>query len=84
MTYTIILEKRAKKELNNIPEKDQIKIIRVLDTISREPFAGKKLGGELQGKYAVRAWPYRIIYEIRKRELYVSVVHIGHRQGVYK
>jgi addiction module RelE/StbE family toxin len=83
MVYKVIIEKRARKELNKIPERDQIKIIRVFDVISRDPFSGKKLSGELLGLYAVRVWPYRIIYEIRKKELYVSIVHVGHRQGVY-
>ncbi|MDP2736947.1 MAG: type II toxin-antitoxin system RelE/ParE family toxin [bacterium] len=83
MVYKVILEKRARKELNKIPKIDQIKIIRVFYAISKNPFSGKKLSGELLGLYAIRVWPYRVIYEIRKKELYVSVVHVGHRQGVY-
>lgn len=84
MAYEVILEKRARKELNKIPEKDRVKITRIFDVISKNPFLGKKLSGELLGQYAIRAWPYRIIYEINKKELVVLVIGVGHRQGVYK
>ena len=56
----------------------------VLNILSKDPFSGKKLEGELKGKYSIRAWPYRIVYQILKNELIVLVVDIGHRQGVYR
>lgn len=84
MAYVLILETNAKKELNKIPQLYRGKIIKALDSLTENPFQGKKLDGELTGKYSIKVWPYRIIYEIRKRELYVTVVHIGHRQGIYK
>ena len=82
--YLLILEQRAKKELARIPDRDRVKIERVLEVIVYDPFSGKKLSGELLGQYAVRAWPYRIVYKIYKNELIVSVVHIGHRKDVYR
>jgi mRNA interferase RelE/StbE len=54
-----------------------------LEDILQDPFSGKKLEGELKNCYSSRAWPYRIIYEIRKKELVIVVIKIGHRQGVY-
>jgi mRNA-degrading endonuclease RelE of RelBE toxin-antitoxin system len=41
------------------------------------------LGGKLKGCYSLRAWPYRIIYQIIKKSLYVAVIRILHRQGAY-
>jgi len=55
-----------------------------LDEIALDPFVGKKLKGEYENQYSYRVWPYRIIYEIRKNELVVLVIRVGHRQGVYK
>ena len=83
MAYTLIIEKQAEKELDKIPRQYRGKIRAAFRSLTEDPFQGKKLDGELKGKYSIRAWPYRIIYEIRKKELYVSVVHVGHRQGVY-
>lgn len=49
-----------------------------------DPFIGKKLEGRFEGAYSYRVWPYRIIYRVYKNLLIVVVVHVGHRQGVYK
>lgn len=83
MKYTVSLKPSAEKALNKLNEKDQIKIKRILLELSLDPYIGKKLKGDLEGEYTVRAWPYRIIYKIIKKELIIIVVKIGHRQGVY-
>ncbi len=63
---------------------DRTKIVRILESIERDPYVGKKLQGDLRDQYSIRALPYRIVYETYKRELLVIVIKIGHRQGVYK
>ena len=83
MKYTVRLKPSAEKVLNKLQEKDQTKIKRVLYELSLDPFIGKKLKGDLEGEYTIRAWPYRIIYRIQKKELIVFIAKIGHRQGVY-
>ena len=55
-----------------------------LDALEEDPFIGKKLSGEFQGIRSFRVWPYRILYEIKKKELFVFVIRIAHRQGAYK
>ena len=44
---------------------------------------GKKLKGELAGQYSLAIKPYRIVYTVEKKVVTVTVLHIGHRQGVY-
>ena len=83
MEFTLRLEPRTEKELNNIPSPFKERITITLASIAANPWAGKKLKGEYQGSYSVRVWPYRIIYKIYKRELFVLVIKIKHRQGVY-
>ena len=82
--YQIVFSKKANKSLQKIPTVYLIRIKRKLALISKEPYSGKKLEGDLADKYSVRAWPYRIIYSIRKDKLIVEVLKIEHRQGVYK
>jgi mRNA-degrading endonuclease RelE of RelBE toxin-antitoxin system len=55
-----------------------------LQGLRENPFAGKKLQGELFGLYCLRVWPYRIIYTIEKRVITVTVVAIGQRKDVYR
>jgi mRNA interferase RelE/StbE len=84
MVWEIKIEKKVLKQLDRIPLPYQKKVLAALTVIANNPFLGKKLRGELADLYSYRVWPYRIIYKIYKHLLVVVVIHIGHRQGVYK
>lgn len=57
---------------------------KVLDDLQRDPFQGKRLKGKLAGRYSYRIGSYRIIYLVKRRELIVLVIDIGHRRDIYK
>lgn len=80
----VIIAKGAQKQYKRLPQSEQSKIKKKLATLSEDPRAGKKLEGELKGRRAIRAWPYRIIYLINKDKNRVEVSEILHRQGAYK
>ncbi len=67
-----------------LSRKDQERIAIVLTELAHNPFAGKKLDGDLEGFYSWRVWPYRVLYSIEKHIISVTVVFIGHRKDVYK
>ena len=83
MQYQLIIEKRAQKDLDRIPTAYKDKFTKAFLALTDDPFMGKKLDGDLKGNYSLRVWPYRVIYRVYKKQLIVSVVYIGHRQGVY-
>lgn len=83
MRWEVKLERRAEKGLEKIPERHQKRVLATFSVLAADPFLGKKLQGELQGLYAYRVWPYRIIYKLYKRLLVVVIIRIGHRQGSY-
>lgn len=80
--FEVILTKKAQKYLKKFPLKDQSRIKRKLLYLEKSPHLEKKLGGELEGLYTFRIWPYRAIYWIEKKTVWV--VKIQHRQGAYK
>ena len=84
MKYRVRIKPKAKTELNNIPKRDYYRVITLLVGLAGDPFIGKKLRGKYKNCYSIRVWPYRIIYQIYKKELLVFVIRIGHRQGIYK
>lgn len=84
MVYKIKLKPKAEKELNKIPHQYHDRIINCLDSLSLNPFIGKKLTGKFKNYYSFRVWPYRIIYAIFKQQLIIYIISISHRQGVYK
>ena len=83
MKYCLVIPKRVQKEIDRIDKKYKVKLLLALKILEEEPFEGKKLEGEYKGKWSYRVWPYRIIYEIRKSELIILIIHIGHRQSAY-
>lgn len=70
------------KQLKKLPLSERKKVIRKLELLQSDPKAGKELRGELEGLRSLRAWPYRIIYEIKYDS--VIVYSVAHRQGAYK
>lgn len=73
---------QAVKQLKKLPKIEVKKIIRKLEILLTEPLTGKQLKGELEGLSSLRAWPYRIIYEVKSDS--VVIYSIAHRQGIYK
>ncbi|MFH0851683.1 MAG: type II toxin-antitoxin system RelE/ParE family toxin [Candidatus Peregrinibacteria bacterium] len=82
--YSVELRPKARKALARLPREHQERIAVAIDTLSEDPFIGKKLEGKFRGAWTLRVWPYRIIYRIDRRVIAVEVLNIGHRQGVYK
>jgi mRNA interferase RelE/StbE len=83
MKYCLVIPKKVQKEIDRIDKKYKVKVLLALKILEEEPYTGKKLEGEYSGKRSYRVWPYRIIYEIRKKELIILIIHIGHRQSAY-
>jgi mRNA interferase RelE/StbE len=83
MKYQLIVPKRVQKELDKIDSRYKARISIALLALEGDPFLGKKLKGEYQKERSYEVWPFRIVYEIRKRELIVLIITIAHRQGVY-
>ena len=84
MKYDLKIKPNVQKELEKLPKADYYRILSALSILAGNPYIGKKMKGEFGGSYSYRVWPYRIIYDVYKKELLVLVVRVGHRQGVYK
>ncbi|OGJ62123.1 hypothetical protein A3A67_05640 [Candidatus Peribacteria bacterium RIFCSPLOWO2_01_FULL_51_18] len=82
--YSVKLRPKARKELARLSREYQERIAIAIDTLSENPFIGKKLEGKFRGAWTLRVWPYRIIYKIDQVTITVEVLKIRHRQGVYK
>ena len=83
MAFVLQIKPKARKNLDKLPEAYRPRIWQALREIEADSFFGKKLSGKRADQYSVRVWPYRIVYIIKKKELIVLVIDVGHRQGVY-
>jgi mRNA interferase RelE/StbE len=80
----VVLARRARVELLelNWPLIDAVQD--ALALLEREPFAGHKLQGRLQGLRSLRVGTYRIIYQLAEGDRTVRVATIRHRSLVYR
>lgn len=84
MRYRVILTKSVQKTLDRLPEEVARRILARLAGLETNPRPAdvKKLKG--RDAWRVRVGDYRVIFEIRDRELQVLVITIGHRGDVYR
>ena len=84
MSYNILIERQAQKELSNLPKLDLKKIEAAILKLANNPrpHNSKKLTGR-EG-WRIRVGNYRVIYLIEDNNLVVIVVEVGHRKEVYK
>jgi mRNA interferase RelE/StbE len=82
--YNLLIKPSAVKEIENIPQKDRLRIIQKIKGLANNPRPPgcEKLSGE--NRYRIRKGVYRIVYSVADRELHIIVVKVGHRRDVYK
>lgn len=80
----VALSEDAQKQYKRLPKTQQTKINKKLIILQQNPYSGKKLAGEFSDFWVIRAWPYRIIYEINEKAKRIEIHKIKHRQGAYK
>lgn len=84
MEYQVRTKPNVDKKLKSLTKTDYYRMLAAFTVLAKDPFVGKKLGGEFKNCYNYRVWPYRIVYQIYKKALIVLVIRVGHRQGVYR
>ncbi len=83
-SYSLAFKKSVAKDLRSIPNQDVKRILKRIESLRENPRVkgSVKLSGQEQ--YRIRKGVYRIVYEIKDKELIVLVVKVGHRSKVYK
>jgi mRNA interferase RelE/StbE len=85
--YKIELSRQAGKDLEKVYRSDRRlyhRFLSAFDEIAKEPETGKSLHGELRGLRSYRMGSYRILYEIRRGQLVIVIIDLGHRREIYK
>jgi mRNA interferase RelE/StbE len=84
MPYAVHLKRSAEKELADLPQEMQKRIIKRLLTLKANPRppGAKKLGGG--ERYRIRVGDYRVLYTIDDALQKIEVSAVGHRREVYR
>lgn len=85
MSYTIIIPKRVRKQLDALPEKVYKRIaikVKQLEDNPRPEGVTKLKGTE--NEYRIRIGDYRIRYEVDDDKLIILLLQCKHRRDVYR
>ena len=84
MIYSILILRGAQKELSDLPKPTYERVKEAIRKLSDDPKprGSRKLSG--RDGWRIRVGDYRVIYEIDNKNSTVIILHIGHRQDVYK
>jgi mRNA interferase RelE/StbE len=82
--YTIVLSKKAQKQLDKLSDIIAEPIFVAISELKENPRPSgcKKLKGR-EG-YRIRIGNYRVIYAIFDNELLIDVITLGHRKEIYE
>ncbi len=85
MVYKVVYADSAKKELLRLGASISKRIVDKVETyLVRDPASiGKPLVGQFKGYWSYRFNNYRVLYRIRKEEVLIMVLRVGHRRNVY-
>jgi mRNA interferase RelE/StbE len=75
----------AQRQLRRLPERYSAAVLESLPAIAANPKRlGKPLRFELEGRWAARRGPYRVIYALDETAHTVTVLAVAHRADVYR
>jgi mRNA interferase RelE/StbE len=84
-SYKVLISSSAEKRLKKIPKKDLSRVVNSIQALALDPYPSgcRKLSGE-EHVYRIRQGQYRIIYEVKNKELIIHVLKLGHRKDIYR
>lgn len=83
MTFRVRYTEEAAKRIGKLDKAVKERVRKAIERLSEHPELGKRLTGLLSDRWSYRVGDWRILYKIRKSELVVLVLTVGHRRGVY-
>lgn len=84
MTYTVLILRRAQRELQRLPQEDYERVREAMRGLARNPGPTGCLALTGRAGWRIRVGDYRVIYEVDDAQHTVTIVHVGHRRDVYR
>mgnify|MGYP002354489518 CR=1 FL=1 len=87
MTYKVYVLPEVREEGKMLPNKERQELINLCKELAKDPrpvYAKPILDPYCHNCYRLRKGDFRVVYQIRDKELIVIVAKVGNRKDVYK
>jgi mRNA interferase RelE/StbE len=84
MTYRVLYTEEAARRLAKLDKAVKGRVGRAIVRLSEHPELGKRLTGLLSDRWSYPVGDWRILYKVKKNELVILVLTVGHRRVVYE
>ncbi|MDH4078937.1 MAG: type II toxin-antitoxin system RelE/ParE family toxin [Nitrospira sp.] len=83
MTYRILYTEEAVRRIHKLDKTVKERVSKAVVRLSEDPELGKRLTGLLSDRWSYRVGDWRILYKVRRKEVVILVLTVGHRSDVY-
>lgn len=86
-SWRVVVDQGAAYDLKKFRQQHHAilpRILRAIDSLVQQPYAGKPLKGQKRGCYSLRVGDFRIIYDLYLAERMVHLIRVGDRKDVYR
>jgi len=84
LKYRVLLSRQAEKFYARLQKNVKTRVREALIGLENQPYAGKRLHGELKENYSLRVGKIRIVYMVSEKEKTVYIIAIGLRKTIYR
>ena len=82
--FTVVLSRQTERFYKKLEGKEKAALQGCLISLEQDPYAGKRLHGDLKDYFSLRVGKLRIIYSVSEKDKAVYVIAIGPRRNVYQ
>jgi len=83
-SYRLLFKRSVARDLRPLPASDVQRLLACIADLAANPRPSGCEKLSAQERYRIRQGRYRVVYEIRDRELVVLIVTVAHRKDVYR
>lgn len=82
--FTVTFTAPALKTLRHVDKKQLLRINAAIELLRQSPFPPKSRRLRGRDGHRIRVGDYRILYQVRREEILIVIVAIGHRREIYR
>ena len=83
MTHRILYTEEAARRIGKLDKAVKERVGKTILRLAEHPELGKRLTGLLSDRWSYRVGDRRILYKVKKTEVLILILTVGHRSDVY-